>query len=56
MSQRFLIYYHGITSGALVLHFPLGPMTGIYTTQLSAKTAQRSNLSLANGKPAIASV
>ncbi len=54
MSQRFPTYYDGIISGAPVLHLPLGPMTGIYTTQLFAKLAQRSSLALSNGEPAIA--
>jgi feruloyl esterase len=53
MSQRFPEHYDGIVAGAPVLHLPLGPLSGIYTTQLFAGLAQRSSQQLANGDPAI---
>ena len=53
MSQRFPEHYDGIVSGAPVLHLPLGPMSGLYTTQLFAGLAKRSGHTLSNGDPAI---
>lgn len=53
MSQRFPEHYDGIISGAPVLHLPLGPMSGIYTTQLFAGLAKKEGQLLANGDPAI---
>lgn len=53
MSQRFPEHYDGIISGAPVLHLPLGPMSGIYTTQLFAGLAKKEGHLLANGDPAI---
>lgn len=53
MSQRFPEHYDGIISGAPVLHLPLGPMSGIYTTQLFAALAKRSGHQLPNGDPAL---
>jgi feruloyl esterase len=53
MSQRFPAYYDGIVAGDPVFHLPLGPLSGVYTTQLFAGLAKRSSLSLASGAPAI---
>ena len=53
MTQRFPTYYDGVVAGDPVLHIPLGPLSGLYTTQLFAGLAKRSGLSLANGDPAI---
>ncbi|MEN9671384.1 MAG: hypothetical protein RL018_1661, partial [Pseudomonadota bacterium] len=53
MAQRFPQHYDGIVSGAPTLHLPLGPMAGIHTTQLFAGLANRANLKLSNGQPAI---
>ncbi|NBS74509.1 MAG: tannase/feruloyl esterase family alpha/beta hydrolase [Betaproteobacteria bacterium] len=53
MSQRFPEHYDGIISGAPVLHLPLGPMSGIYTTQLFAGLAKKQGHILSNGDPAI---
>jgi len=36
-----------------VLHLPLGPLSGLYTTQLFAGLAKRSGLQLADGSPAL---
>jgi len=53
MAQRFPQHYDGIVSGDPVLHLPLGPMSGVYTTQLFAGLANRAGLRHANGTPAI---
>lgn len=53
MSQRFPSYYDGIVAGDPVFHLPLGPLSGIYTTQLFTGLAKRSGLTLASGLPAI---
>lgn len=53
MAQRFPQHYDGIVAGAPTLHLPLGPMAGIHTTQLFAGLANRANLKLPNGQPAI---
>ena len=53
MTQRFPEHYDGVIAGAPVLHMPLGPMSGVFTTQLFSGLATRSNLRLANGQPAI---
>lgn len=53
MSQRFPQHYDGIIAGDPVLHIPLGPLSGIYTTQLFAGLATRSGKLLPNGQPAI---
>jgi hypothetical protein len=53
MTQRFPDYYDGVVAGDPVLHIPLGPLSGLYTTKLFAGLAQRSGLILANGDPAI---
>jgi hypothetical protein len=53
MTQRFPAHYDGVIAGAPVLHLPLGPLSGLYTTQLFAGLARRSALQLANGAPAI---
>jgi feruloyl esterase len=53
MSQRFPEHFDGIVAGDPVIDLPLGPMAGIYTTQLFAGLATRAGLSLANGQPAI---
>ncbi len=53
MAQRFPGHYDGVVAGAPVLHLPLGPMSGLYTTQLFAGLAARSGLQHANGTPAI---
>lgn len=53
MAQRFPHHYDGLVAGAPVLHLPLGPLSGIYTTQLFAGLATRSGLQHANGTPAI---
>jgi feruloyl esterase len=53
MTQRFAHHYDGVVAGDPVLHLPLGPMSGVYTTQLFAGLASRSGLQLANGQPAI---
>jgi feruloyl esterase len=53
MTQRFPQHYDGVVAGDPVLHIPLGPMAGLYTTQLFAGLATRSGLKLANGDPAI---
>ena len=53
MTQRFPAHYDGVVAGAPVLHIPLGPLNGLYTTQLFAGLAQRSGLTLANGEPAL---
>jgi len=53
MSQRFPEHYDGVVAGDPVLHLPLGPLSGIYTTQLFAGLATRSGLQLANGQPAL---
>lgn len=54
MTQRFPNYYDGVVAGDPVLHIPLGPLSGLYTTQLFAGLANRAGLALANGDPAIA--
>jgi hypothetical protein len=54
MTQRFPDYYDGVIAGDPVLHIPLGPLSGLYTTKLFAGLAQRGGLTLANGDPAIA--
>ena len=53
MTQRFPEHYDGVVAGDPVLHIPLGPLSGLYTTQLFAGLADRSGLKLANGDPAI---
>ena len=53
MSQRFPWHFDGIVAGDPVIDLPLGPLAGIYTTQLFAGLATRSGLTLANGQPAI---
>ncbi len=53
MSQRFPQHYDGIVAGDPVLHIPLGPLNGLYTTKLFAGLAQRQGLALSNGEPAI---
>lgn len=53
MTQRFPEHYDGVVAGDPVLHLQLGPMTGLYTTQLFAKLAERSGLRHADGTPAI---
>lgn len=53
MTQRFPEHFDGVIAGAPVLHLPLGPMTGLYTTQLFARLAERSGLRHADGSPAI---
>ncbi len=53
MAQRFPHHYNGVVAGAPVLHLPLGPLSGLYTTQVFAGLASRSGLSHANGTPAI---
>ena len=54
MAQRFPENYDGIVAGDPVLHLPLGPMAGVYLSQVFAGLATRSGLFLANGQPAIA--
>jgi feruloyl esterase len=54
MTQRFPAHYDGVIAGDPVLHIPLGPLNGLYTTKLFAGLAQRGGLTLANGDPAIA--
>jgi feruloyl esterase len=54
MTQRFPAHYDGVVAGDPVLHIPLGPLNGLYTTKLFAGLAQRMGLTLANGEPAIA--
>jgi pimeloyl-ACP methyl ester carboxylesterase len=54
MTQRFPDYYDGVVAGDPVLHIPLGPLSGLYTTQLFAGLANRGGLKLANGEPALA--
>lgn len=53
MTQRFPEHYDGVVAGDPVLHLPLGPLSGLYTTQLFAGLANRSGLKLADGNPAI---
>jgi feruloyl esterase len=53
MTQRFPAHYDGVVAGDPVLHIPLGPLAGLYTTKLFAGLAQRSGLVLANGDPGI---
>ena len=53
MSQRFPDHFDGVIAGDPTIHLPLGPMSGIYTTQLFAGLATRAGLTLANGQPAI---
>lgn len=53
MTQRFPGHYDGVIAGAPVLHLPLGPLSGLYTTRLFAGLATRSGLQLTNGAPAI---
>jgi feruloyl esterase len=53
MSQRFPDHYDGVVAGDPVLHLPLGPLSGINTTQLFAGLATRSGLQLADGQPAL---
>jgi pimeloyl-ACP methyl ester carboxylesterase len=53
MTQRFPTHYDGVVAGDPVLHIPLGPLAGLYTTKLFAGLAQRSGLVLANGDPGI---
>ena len=53
MTQRFPQHHDGVVSGDPVLHLPLGPLSGVFTTQLFAGLATRSGLTLANGQPAI---
>jgi feruloyl esterase len=54
MSQKFPTYFDGIVAGDPAIHLPLGPMSGLYTTQLFAGLANRMGLKLTNGDPAIA--
>lgn len=54
MSQRFPEHYDGIVAGAPVLHLPLGPLSGVYTTQLFANLAIDFSYQLPNGDPNIA--
>lgn len=53
MTQRFPESYDGVVCGAPVLHLPLGPLAGVYTTQRFAGLAMRNGLTLANGDPAL---
>lgn len=53
MAQRFPAHFDGIVAGDPTIHLPLGPMSGIYTTQLFAGLATRAGLVLANGQPAV---
>jgi hypothetical protein len=53
MSQRFPMHYDGIIAGDPTLHLPLGPLSGIYTTQLFAGLATRAGKTLPSGQPAI---
>jgi pimeloyl-ACP methyl ester carboxylesterase len=53
MTQRFPNHYDGVVAGDPVLHLPLGPLSGLYTTQLFAGLANRSHLKLASGPPAL---
>ncbi len=53
MPQRFPDNFDGVIAGDPTIHLPLGPMSGIYTTQLFAGLATRSGLTLSNGQPAI---
>jgi feruloyl esterase len=53
MPQRFPDHFDGVIAGDPTIHLPLGPMSGIYTTQLFAGLATRAGLTLANGQPAI---
>jgi len=53
MSQRFPAHYDGIISGDPAMHLPLGPLSGIYTTQLFVGLAQRGQHFLTSGQPAI---
>ena len=43
----------GIIAGDPVIHLPLGPMNGVFTSQIFAGLATRSGLFLANGDPAL---
>jgi hypothetical protein len=54
MSQKFPTYFDGIVAGDPAFHLPLGPMSGLYSTQLFAGLANRMGVKLANGDPAIA--
>ncbi|MEX3969989.1 tannase/feruloyl esterase family alpha/beta hydrolase [Paraburkholderia caribensis] len=54
MSQKFATYFDGIVAGDPAIHLPLGPLSGLYTTQLFAGLANRMGLKLTNGDPAIA--
>ncbi|MGY6251867.1 tannase/feruloyl esterase family alpha/beta hydrolase [Paraburkholderia caledonica] len=54
MSQKFPTYFDGIVAGDPAFHLPLGPMSGLYSTQLFAGLATRMGLTLSNGDPAIA--
>ena len=51
MTQRFPQHYDGVVSGDPVLHLPLGPLSGIFTTQLFAGLATRSGLSWPTASP-----
>jgi feruloyl esterase len=53
MPQRFPDHFDGVIAGDPTIHLPLGPMSGIYTTQLFAGLATRAGLTLSNGQPAI---
>ena len=53
MAQRFPEHINGIIAGAPAFHLGLGPVAGIYTTQLFAGLALRQNQILATGEPAI---
>jgi hypothetical protein len=53
MTQRFPAHYDGVVAGDPVLHIPLGPLNGLYTTKLFTGLAQRSGVTLANGDPAL---
>ena len=54
MTQRFPQHYNGVIAGDPTFHLPLGPLNGIYTTQLFVGLAQRAGLTLPTGQPAIA--
>lgn len=53
MTQRFPHHYDGVIAGDPVLHIPLGPLAGLFTTKLFAALATRMGQTLSNGEPAI---